>query len=660
MTRDSLTFCGLTAVDPADRSQYQPLCYAYLSAYAKRYAPWVKVVVARTAAEAVAAKPDVVGVSASSVNIAEAYRLARAIRRATHAPLVLGGVHVSALPHTLSAPFDVGVIGEGEQTFVELMTHVREHGRLVSEKLEAIAGLAVREGDAVRLTAPRAPIADLSTVPLPDRAVLGGDWTNAQMVTSRGCPYACRFCSSKKMWGSFRAFPAEMVLNEIDDLVENHGARAIHFFDDLFVADRKRLAAVADGVVARGYPGRIAFSCTVRAELADEEMFALLARMQVRRVTFGAESNSPRILQWLKGAGANVAANRRTLDLARQHGMVCSPSFIKGAPGETGDDLLATYEFILRGIRERKIDYFEVHCLTPFPGTPIWDLAKARGAVDEAMDFTELRVPWERQYLNEALPKTSFYFFENLTQLGMRWLGMTKRRLIALVDVSHGAQHFAELARQLDERGICDEHLAVAFHGEVDLTPLQTPGWRVGGPELLNGYLKTDDPSLLFVYLRPDEGVDVARLNAQIWRHFDSGADLTLHSGFRHFAPATPFERSIAVAGQRGLRAGLEIFGRDETPLETLRRRGLNVAAYRPDDDPFAPASETARLFADLLKRDFGIDRPWAGREKMFAAVEERIVTDAARLPQREARKRKIDKLLDSLKANARRRLRGE
>ena len=73
-----------------------------------------------------------------------------------------------------------------------------------------------------------------------------------------------------------------------------------------------------------------------------------------------------------------------------------------------------------------------------------------------------------------------------------------------------------------------------------------------------------------------------------------------------------------------------------------------------------APASETARLFADLLKRDFGIDRPWAGREKMFAAVEERIVTDAARLPQREARKRKIDKLLDSLKANARRRLRGE
>jgi radical SAM superfamily enzyme YgiQ (UPF0313 family) len=87
-------------------------------------------------------------------------------------------------------------------------------------------------------------------------------------------------------------------------------------------------------------------------------------------------------------------ANQRTLDLARRHGMVCSPSFIKGAPGETGDDLLATYEFILRGIRERKIDYFEVHCLTPFPGTPIWDLAKAKGVVDEAMDFTELRVPW--------------------------------------------------------------------------------------------------------------------------------------------------------------------------------------------------------------------------------------------------------------------------
>jgi hypothetical protein len=89
----------------------------------KRYAPWVKVVVARTAAEAVAAKPDVVGVSASSVNVAEAYRLARAIRRAVRAPLVLGGVHVSALPHTLAAPPSTSACSARcEQTFVELMT----------------------------------------------------------------------------------------------------------------------------------------------------------------------------------------------------------------------------------------------------------------------------------------------------------------------------------------------------------------------------------------------------------------------------------------------------------------------------------------------------------------------------------------------------------
>lgn len=661
MGRDALIFCGLTAVDPADRSQYQPLCYAYLASYARKYAPWLRVVVARTAAEAIAARPDVVGISASSVNLPHALRLARQIRRELPAPLVLGGVHISALPLTLPAPFDVGVIGEGEQTFIELMTLWRDNGYLSADDLASVDGLAVRGRDGLRLTRPRAPIADLSTVPPPDRSVLGGDWTKAQMVTSRGCPYDCRFCSSKKMWGSFRAFPADMVLAEIDDLVENCGAREIHFFDDLFVADRARLAAVADGVVARGYPGRIAFSCTVRAELATEEMFAQLARMRVRRVTFGAESNSESILRWLKGPGANVAANQRTLDLARRYGMVCSPSFIKGAPGETGDDLLATYEFILRGIRERKIDYFEVHCLTPFPGTRVWDLAKEKGLVDDEMDFSELRVPWERLYLNESMPKTSFYFFENLTQIGIRWLGMSQRKLIAVVDVSHGVERLGELARQLDERGIFDERLAVAFHGAVELEPLRAQGWRAGGPELLAPYRTDDDPQLLFVYLRPDEGVDVARLNAQLWWHFDRNADLTLHSGFRHFAPATPFERSVAVGNQRGLRAGLEVFGQGgEAPLDALRRRGLDVAVYRPDDDPFAPGSETARLFADTLRRDFGIDRPWKGREKMFAAVEERIVTDAARLPRKEARKRRIDKLTQSIKANARRWLRRE
>jgi radical SAM superfamily enzyme YgiQ (UPF0313 family) len=650
-----LTFCGLTAVHPEDRSHYQPLWIGYLAAFARERLPHLQVMAADSAEEAITARPDVVGVSASSVNVNAAVAIARRVREALDVPLVLGGPHVTALPHTLPAPFDVGVRGEGELTFVDLMRLRDEQGRFEPDALAGIDGLAYRAAGAVKLTAPRATIADLSTVPPPDRSLLRGDFATAHVVSSRGCPYRCRFCASRAMWGEWRAFPAAHVLAELDDVIERRGAREVHFFDDLFVADLARLMAIADGAAARGWPGRVRFSCTLRAELAREEVFAKLARLGVSRVTFGAESQSPTVLRWLKGEGADIAANQRALDLARRHGMTCSPSFIKGAPGETGDDLLATYEFILRGVRERKIDYFEMHCLTPFPGSEIWDIAKTRGLVADDMDFDELRTPWERQYLNEAMPKTSFYFFENLNAIATRWLGMNRRRAVALIDVSHGDAALAELLADLRERGIFDETLVVRFHGEVEVDAWRAHGVKVGGLDLLAPYLAADDPTLLVVYMRPEAGVSADAANRVAWFLFQSDADVALHSAFRHFTPATPFERSLAAGNQRGLRGGLREFPGAPGALERMEAAGLKVITYRPDDDPFAGRTATTRLFVETLRRDFGIDRPWPGRERMQAAVEERIVTDAARLPAIEARRRRRRRWREAARAAWRR-----
>ncbi|MHA1568515.1 MAG: B12-binding domain-containing radical SAM protein [Alphaproteobacteria bacterium] len=654
MSKRALTFCGLTATHPQDRDQYHSLCYAYLSAYARQKASFVKVVVATSAREAIELRPDVVGISAGSMNIKQAVSTAKKIKSKLDIPIILGGVHITALPHTLPEPFDLAVLGEGEETFIELMHLHRENDGFATDRLRNIAGLAFREGGQVTITSPRPPIPDLAMLPIPDRSVLPSHPAKAHMVTSRGCPYDCRFCSSKRFWGGFRAFPATAVLAEIDDLVQNYGAREVHFYDDLFVADRGRLADIADGVVERGYAGRIQFSCAIRAELAQEEIFTQLARMQMRRVTFGAESASPRVLRWLKGEGASAEANQHALDLVHRFGMTCSPSFIKGAPGETGDDLLTTYDFILRGVRERKIDYFEVHCLTPFPGTAVWDLAKERGLVGDEMDFDELRVPWEKLYLNDAMPKTSFYFFENLTQIGLGWLGLNTKRLVGIVDISHGAESVSDLLAELAEHSILDEWQVIAFHGEVDLTKVKKMGVEVGGRERLQPYLESGDENAIFIYLRPEEGIDADAVNRLAWWHYDQGADLTLHGAYRNFTPATPFERSLAAGNLRALQAGLEIFGVQDKPLEHLRDKGLRVEVYRPDEDPFTPQRPTARLFTEKLRADFDIDRPWRGRQKMIEAVEERIVSDAARLPQREARQRKMQEWNESLRSAAR------
>ncbi len=640
MPDKKVLFCGLTATHREDRSQYRSLCFAYLAAYAQRHAPFAEVRIAESAREAAAMRPDLVGVSATSTNIRAAIALAREIKDALGVPLILGGIHLTALPHTLPAPFDVGVRGEGEETFLDLLRLFQQTGRLLPADLRRIPGLVWREDGRVVQSDARPPLPDLAVLPLPDRSLLGGDWTRAHLVTSRGCPFDCRFCASKRFWGGYRAAPAAQVVAEVDELVQRFGAREIHFFDDLFVADLSRLTAIVDGLAQRGYPGRIEFSCTVRAELAREEMFAQLARLQMRRITFGAESAAPRVLRWLKGEGASVEANQRTLDLARRFGLTCSPSFIKGSPGETGDELLATYEFLLRGIRERKIDYFEVHCLTPFPGTAVWDLAKERGLVRDDMDFDELRTPWEKLYLNEAMPKTSFYFFENLTRIGTRWLGLAKRKIIGLIDVSHSAAGLDELVADLRARGILDAWRIIAFRGDMDIAALRAQGHDAGGPEMLQPYLDGPDDETLFVYLRPEEGADADAVNRLVWRHFDSGDDLTLYGGFRNFAPASPFERSLAAGNARALRAGIAIFDGAPNALDRLRELGLRVGVYRPDEDPFTPQTATARLFVDQLRAEFGIDRPWRGQQHLIEAVEERIITDAARLPEREERLR--------------------
>jgi len=656
MTGPAPTFCGLTATHPADRRQYPSLCFAYLAAYAGRHCPAARVVTAETAGQAVDAAPDLVGVSASSLNIKQAVELAREIKKRRPVPLLLGGVHLSALPQSLPEAFDVGVIGEGEQTFVELLQAWQADGRLLPERLRGIPGLVFRDAGRLVQTPRRPPIADLAEVPPPDRSVLRGDFRRAHVLTSRGCPYRCRFCSSRVFWEKWRPFPVATVLAEIDDLVAHYGTEEIHFFDDLFAVDAARLAAIADGVASRGYPGRVKFSCTVRAEAADEAVFTQLARLGVDRITFGAESQSPRLLQWLKGDGASVEANRRVLELARRFGMRCRPSFIKGVPGETGDDLLATYEFILRSVRERRIDYFEVHTLTPFPGTAVWDLARERGLVDEAMDFDELRVPWERLYLNEAMPKTSFYFFENLNEIATRWLGINRRRIVAVIDVSHGHERLPDLLADLRARGIADETLVVVFHGRTD--PATLPA-GAGGPELLRPLLEKDDPSLLVVYLQPEEGIDADAVNRLLWAQFDGEADLTFYDAFRHFAPATPFERSLAAGNQRALRAGLLAFTGEPGAAARLAAQGVTTAVYRPDLDPFTPQTAAARLFSEKLRRDFGIERPWKGSGERWRAVEERIVTDAVLLPGREARRRKLKKVGDKLRA-ARRRMTGD
>ncbi len=403
-----MIFGGIMAISEADYQDLHPLCFGYLASYLRERVAGVEICVFSSVEDLIDAGPDLVGISAGSINFIMATDAARHIKEALGVPVMIGGVHITVLPHTLPAPFDLGIIGEGEETLKELVELYMDKGRLEPADLRRVRGIVYRDdyGRPV-VTEPRALIELLDSIPHPDRRLVGYTSGRTYMFTSRGCPYDCSFCSSQRHWGRYRTFSPGYVIEEIEQLISEFGTDEIHFFDDLFVADVSRLEAIARQVKERGLDRCVRFSCAIRANIASQRVMDALKSMGVQRVTFGAESCSDSVLRYLKGNSVTAEMNQRAVDLCHSYGIKIGPSFIKGSPHETGDDLLATYDFIFRNIRKRKIDYFEIHTLTPFPGTKVWDHALERGLVSEDMNWDELRVPWERLYLSEY-PRARF------------------------------------------------------------------------------------------------------------------------------------------------------------------------------------------------------------------------------------------------------------
>ena len=305
----------------------------------------------------------------------------------------MGGVHISFLPNSLSIDMDIGCLGEGEETIVDLIRLYLEFGSFPPIELAKIPGIVFRDQiGALHRSPPREQSMDMDLIPLPDRSLL--DITkHSYLFTSRGCPYRCSFCASSRFWNKVRFFSAERVVTEVELLINNYGVTFISFFDDLFVANKKRFFQIVELLVEKGISGKVKFSCSLRANTVTEEVVEGLKRMGVVSVGMGLESGNERVLTNLKGSGITVDQNREAIRLLRKYGIAPNASFVIGSPDETEQEILDTLDFI----RSVEIGLFDVYVLTPFPGTPVWELAKSRGLVSEGqgMDWSKLNVNFE-------------------------------------------------------------------------------------------------------------------------------------------------------------------------------------------------------------------------------------------------------------------------
>lgn len=350
-------------------------------------------------------KPQIVGISSVTQNFNIAKKYATLAKRA-ECSVIMGGAHISALPHIIPDNVDVGCVGEGEQTIVELM-ELYEGEKTFTNKsnLRKIKGIVYRDGDNIIQTEPRPLIEPLDKIPFPDRDL---SYLNrgVGIFTSRGCPYKCRFCFTSHHWKKIRFFSPEYVIREIEELVEKRRVTWIQFYDDLFVSNRERLIKIVNLIKERGIHKLVSFVCNVRANHVDEQTASLLKEMNVRAVFIGIESGTQRILNYLKGNTITVEQNKKAVEYMKKQGIRCSAGIIIGSPTETREEILDT----LRFVKESKLDSFYVFTLTPLPGTPVWDYALKRGLVSNDMDWDKLRIEFGE------IPDRAIVLSETLTR----------------------------------------------------------------------------------------------------------------------------------------------------------------------------------------------------------------------------------------------------
>ncbi|WP_167122756.1 B12-binding domain-containing radical SAM protein [Nitratidesulfovibrio liaohensis] len=239
--------------------------------------------------------------------------------------------------------------------------------------------------------------------PLPDWSIFPTSLhSNAKYIvmSSRGCPFKCRFCSSSSFWsGRYFPFPTNRVIAEIRQLA-HMGVKEIILFDDLFTANASRLRSLVERIVSEGL-NYIRYSCLVRADTISNEVLDLLQAMNVVNAAFGAESGSDIMLR-VMNKQTTCDKNQKCIDLLLSYGYSPVFSMVIGFPGESRSTLQQTFDFIAHN-KGKCLP--EVYPVQPLPGTWLWDYFTNKYNPDlNSFDWSSLSLrgntlDWEKYHL---------------------------------------------------------------------------------------------------------------------------------------------------------------------------------------------------------------------------------------------------------------------
>lgn len=430
----------------------EPISLLYLAAPLERHGVEVSVIdgaaegldQAKLESRIAEVDPHIIGVGCMMTetfpDAMEAVRTAK--RAAPNAKIVMGGHHASFVADKIIDAFaDVNyvVVGEGEHTFLDLVRSINNNGRI-----DQIKGITYRNNGRAVFTGHRPPVQNLDDVPFPPRHLVEGvrygkvsgfqisNKKSAAMISSRGCPFGCTFCSCTAFSGRrIRARSPENVVAEIEYLINNFGTEQIFVMDDNFTAIPKRVMEICRLIKERNID--IEWLCESRVDTASEEMYQSMADAGCRVIYFGMESGSQRVLDYFSKK-TTVERGEQAATLAQRAGIDVVGSFIVGAPVETEEDFQKTLDFITHA----DLDMIQVSSLKIYPGTELWRQFEASGAIkpeDWARYFSiaDLCDVHQKEELDRRMKVANNSFFYRPTYIIKELLRTLRRRRDVIV-----------------------------------------------------------------------------------------------------------------------------------------------------------------------------------------------------------------------------------
>jgi len=343
-------------------------------------------------------KPGIVGIANPfTCQVEHAIRVGNIVKDVDPSILtVVGGPHVPAVPVEFmeeAKNIDIAVIGEGEYTMLDIARFLEG-----TKKISDVQGIVYRKNGAITQNSPRPFIKNLDELPYPayhlvdmeqylnpkkieyrsfkDRAI--------SMITSRGCPFNCSFCS------------VHHVINHIEYVVNKYGVKTIFFEDDNLTFDLKRFEAICDKIIEKGIKFSWETPNGIRADFLTLSLLKKMKKSGCQSVFFGIESGDQHVLDNIIGKNLNLKAVVKVAKMCKDIGLKTAAFYVIGFPGEKKEHMLKTVEFALRLKRDFDVGML-LHVATPSLGTRLYKECKEKGYIQENLTsraFAEVRQTW--------------------------------------------------------------------------------------------------------------------------------------------------------------------------------------------------------------------------------------------------------------------------